>query len=84
MSKRKAEELVGGQETTEEEDKDNRTQKFIAQLNFSKPTSNLNCLERGQCKRCDKARRYYCYSCMIPMGDANSVPKLQLPMQVIM
>ncbi|KAL0480972.1 hypothetical protein AKO1_013594 [Acrasis kona] len=54
---------------------------LINNLNFSKNLDELDSLERATCAHCNKARRYYCYTCMKPMG--NSTPQIQLPMKTV-
>ena len=37
---------------------------------------------RQICAGCSKARKYFCYDCLTPMGDASTVPRVALPCEV--
>jgi hypothetical protein len=38
---------------------------------------------RGDCPKCKKTRKYFCYDCVVPLNkDAEEVPRLDLPVDV--
>jgi hypothetical protein len=48
------------------------------------PQDHLSQLERAVCPKCLKKRKYFCYTCMVPMGDPALAPHLSLPLSVDM
>ncbi|XP_013390514.1 DTW domain-containing protein 1-like [Lingula anatina] len=49
--------------------------------------SDFSCLEsvdtRSLCPKCNKSRKYYCYTCFCPVeGLQESVPKVKLPLKI--
>jgi len=56
------------------------TKQFM-QLKLS-PQDHLHTLERAVCGKCGRRRKYFCYSCLIPMGDPTLAPHLTLPLEV--
>lgn len=58
-------------------------QLLMEKLKLSQDFSYLNTLEKIKCPKCKKSRKYFCYDCMIPMGDPKLYPNLKLPLKVI-
>lgn len=44
----------------------------------------LNTIDgRSSCPKCGKSRKFFCYSCYVPVEElANRLPKVQLPIQI--
>ncbi|XP_014245995.1 DTW domain-containing protein 1 [Cimex lectularius] len=39
--------------------------------------------DRSVCERCNKSRKYFCYTCYLPVAEIkNDVPKIKLPLKV--
>jgi hypothetical protein len=55
----------------------------INTLKFSKPFSNIEKMGKEPCPKCSKSRSWFCYECMIPMGDPTLIPNVKLPSKVI-
>jgi hypothetical protein len=41
-------------------------------------------LQREKCPKCNQNRKMYCYDCLITMGDQSKVPKVALPIDLVM
>lgn len=38
---------------------------------------------RSLCTKCNKSRKFFCYTCYLPVGDLESkLPKVKLPLQI--
>jgi len=47
-------------------------------------TESLNCkTERESCRLCNKSRKFFCYSCLVPLPSIESIiPKVELPIRI--
>lgn len=59
---------------------------FIGSLKLDKNSlSKLNSIPKLECPKCKKHRKFYCYDCMIPIGNevVEVIPKVRCPVKVI-
>jgi len=59
---------------------------FIGSLKIdSNSLSKLNSISKTECPKCKKHRKFYCYDCMIPIGNevVDVIPKVRCPVKVI-
>lgn len=58
---------------------------MLANLKLA-PQDHIQELDRVVCPKCMKKRKYFCYECLVPMGDPSLVPfiPMKLPLEVDM
>ena len=79
--------MVDKRWTKEEEDNDGNLERigFLKKLKLAsfEPLDKMNKEERQICPKCKKSSKFYCYQCVVPVGEHGSqFPKLQLPVDV--
>eukprot|EP01080_Neovahlkampfia_damariscottae_P009446 gene9446-1652_t len=56
---------------------------IVSNLKFTTKFSVLDEMKKQKCEKCNKSRRFFCYSCMIPMNNTEQIPNVKLPIKVI-
>ncbi len=64
---------------------DDRTKgsEFFASLHLA-PSGHLDGKEKAGCTACGRSMKYYCYSCVKSVGDAELTPVVRLPVALEM